>query len=72
MAPAPQGKMSAKNQVLTRGGDSIAFSVRKSKNIAEIDYYVDYKLVGETVVCDISEADDRYDEAIKNGYKVAF
>jgi len=64
--------MSAKNHILTRGGDSIAFSVRKSKNIAEIDYYVDYKLVGETVVCDILEADDRYDNAIKNGYKVAF
>ena len=64
--------MSAKNNILVKGGDSIAFSVRRSKNLVEIDYYIGWNVKGETVVCDISEADERYDNAIKNGYKVAF
>ena len=62
----------AKSNILKKGDDSISFSVQRRKKEAHIKYYYEYDKHKEDVICSLSDADDRYESAIKAGYKVAF
>ncbi len=65
-------KYKAKSNILKKGNDSISFSVNRSKKVAHIGYYYEYDKHKEDVICSLPDADDRYESAIKAGYKVAF
>ena len=57
--------------ILKRGEDSIAFSVRRKKQIAEIDFYLDWELIKQIAV-PVDEADEIYYNSLLNGYEEAF
>jgi hypothetical protein len=63
--------MIAKNNILIRGADSIAFSIYRSKNKAVIDYYFDYKFDKEVMV-DLTQVEKYWNRAFKEGYEVGF
>tara|TARA_B100000212_G_scaffold82959_1_gene59939 strand:+ start:2495 stop:2695 length:201 start_codon:yes stop_codon:yes gene_type:complete len=65
-------KYKAQSNILKKGEDSISFSVQKRKKVAHIRYYYVYDGHKEDVICSLSDADERYENAIKAGYKVAF
>ena len=65
-------KYKAQSNILKKGEDSISFSVQKRKKVANISYYYVYEVHKEDVICSLSDADERYENAIKAGYKVAF
>ena len=65
--------MKAKPRILTKGNDSISFTIYRKRKWAEITYYYSYSGGSEeTITCGLPDADERYEDAIKNGYKVAF
>jgi hypothetical protein len=61
-----------KNCVMKRGNDSIAFQINKSKGLSTVTYYFGYDGWSEEKLCNIKEAQERYNKAIKNGYEVMF
>ena len=63
--------MKAKSCFLVNlSGDSITFVIHKSKKkLAEISYYYVYGNSTELVTCSPADADETYEDAIKNGYK---
>ena len=63
--------MLAKNNVLTKGKDSIAFSIYRSKDKAIIAYIKDYKLEEEVVV-NLAKVDEYWLQAVQEGYEVKF
>ena len=65
--------MKAKTEILINGDDSISFTIYRKKHMAEITYYYAYGGGSEeTVTCSVHDADERYESAIKSGYKVAY
>jgi len=61
----------AKNMILIKGNHSIAFSVRRRKELVEIDFYKDtYKYLTQKLSLD--EGSVVYYNAIEQGYKEAF
>jgi predicted ATP-grasp superfamily ATP-dependent carboligase len=63
--------MLAKNNVLIKGKDSIAFSIYRSKDKAIIAYIKDYKLEEEVVV-NLIKVDEYWLQALQEGYEVRF
>ena len=63
--------MLAKNNVLMKGKDSIAFSIYRSKDKAIIAYIKDYKLEKEVVV-NLAKVDEYWLQAFQEGYEVGF
>mgnify|MGYP001202810668 CR=1 FL=1 len=62
--------MPAKNKKLMNANrDRITFIVNKKQKFAKINYYYTFNKTRETITCSIPDADERYDDAIKNGYK---
>lgn len=61
----------AKNNVLGREEEVLAFSVWRSKKQAIILYTVDDKVEEETLVS-ITEADSIWADALTNGYRILF
>lgn len=69
-----QTKTTVKNCVMKKGNDSIAFKLSKDF-FQEVTYYfgTDWKdPYEETRQCNIKEAQERYEKALRNGYKVVF
>ena len=64
-------KTGAKNNVLVKGRDSIAFSVSRSKNNAIIAFFRQHKFEEEIVVS-LNEADEYWNAAFNENYEVAF
>ncbi len=65
--------MKARTNILVKGNDSISFTIYRKRKWAEITYYYAYgKGSKETVTCSLPDADERYEDAIKNGYKVGY
>jgi hypothetical protein len=64
--------MKARTNILVKGNDSISFTIYRKKKWAEITYYYEYNDAKETITCSIPDADERYEDAIKNGYEVAY
>jgi len=61
----------AKNMMLIKGNHSMAFSVRRRKELVEIDFYKDtYKYLTQKLSLD--EGSVVYYNAIEQGYKEAF
>jgi|DEB0MinimDraft_10_1074344.scaffolds.fasta_scaffold00007_4 hypothetical protein len=61
----------AKNMILIKGNHSMAFSVRRRKELVEIDFYKDtYKYLTQKLSLD--EGSVVYYNAIELGYKEAF
>ena len=61
----------AKNMILIKGNHSMAFSVRRRKELVEIDFYKDtYKYLTQKLSLD--EGSVVYYNAIERGYKEAF
>jgi len=61
----------AKNMILIKGNHSMAFSVRRRKELVEIDFYKDtYKYLTQKLSLD--EGSVVYYNAIEQGYKEAF
>ena len=63
--------MIAKNNVLIKGNDSIAFSIYRSKNKAIIAFFVNHKL-DEEVIVDLTQVNQYWVNAFNDGYEVAF
>ena len=63
--------MIAKNNVLIKGNDSIAFSIYRSKNEALIAFFVNHKL-DEEVIVDLTQVNQYWVNAFNDGYEVAF
>jgi hypothetical protein len=64
--------MKAKTQILIKGDDSISFTIYRKRKWAEITYFYSWGNTEETITCGLPDADERYEDAIKNGYEVAF
>jgi len=64
-------KITAKNMILTRGEDSVAFSVRRKKDVATIDYWKDTEFLYQ-LECDVKKANSLYKQCIVEGYSEAF
>ena len=62
-------KAKAKTKTLVNGYDWIKFKIMRKKHSAEITYYYKYGNSTEVVSCGIPDADERYEDAIANGYK---
>jgi len=61
----------AKNMILQKGEHSMAFAVRRKKDIVEVDMYKDtYKYMTQKLSLD--EGSKIYYNAINQGYKEAF
>ncbi len=61
--------MKAKNKTLVNGKDWIKFKIDRKRRWAEITYHYQYGNSDETISCGLPDADERYDDAIANGYK---
>ena len=64
-------KTGAKNNVLIKGRDSIAFSVFRSKNNAIIAFFRQ-TILEEDIVVSLNEADEYWNAAFNEDYEVAF
>ena len=65
--------MIAKTNILVKGNDSISFTIYRKRKWAEITYYYAFgKCSEETITCSLPDADERYEDAIQNGYKVGY
>ena len=66
-------KTKVKNQILINGNDdSIAFEINRRKNWAIVTYYYKWNSTEEIIDCTLLEADERYKQALKSGYKIGF
>jgi len=67
------GKTKVKSQILINDNDdSIAFEVNRRKKWATVTYYYTWNSTEEIIDCTLLEADERYEQALKNGYKIGF
>tara|TARA_A100001035_G_C27676495_1_gene450917 strand:- start:678 stop:875 length:198 start_codon:yes stop_codon:yes gene_type:complete len=65
--------MQAKNNILqNNNGDSIAFQVLRSSNVANVDFYKSDKLEQKFENISLEHANKLWYTAIKTGYEVAF
>jgi len=64
-------KIEAKNMILTSGTKSIAFEVRRKRDIAYIDYYDDAEFLYQ-LECPVKQANKIYKQCIMEGYNEAF
>ena len=66
--------LEVKNYILTHGNDSIAFVIRKGEFHHEVTYYFNSPFGKHVEVkqCNITEAQDIFHKAIRDGYKIAF
>ena len=64
-------KIEAKYMILTRGEDSVAFSVRRKKDVATIDYWNDTEFLYQ-LECNVKKANSLYKQCIVEGYSEAF
>jgi|TARA_B100000123_G_scaffold231698_1_gene181472 hypothetical protein len=65
--------MQAKNNILQNNkGDSIAFQVLRSSNVANVDFYKSDKLEQKFENISLEHANKLWYTAIKTGYEVAF
>jgi len=66
-------KTKVKNQILINDtNDSIAFEINKRKKWAIVTYYYSWNGTEEVIECTLLEADERYEQALSNGYKIGF
>lgn len=66
-------KTKVKNQILINGNDdSIAFEINRRKKWATVTYYYKWNGTEEMIDCTLLEADERYEQALKSGYKIGF
>ena len=69
-----QTKTTVKTCVMKKGNDSIAFNLTE-EYFQQVTYYfgTDWKEpYEETRNCNIKEAQERYERALRNGFKVVF
>lgn len=65
-------KLVAKNMIITKNKDSMAFAVSRKHNRVTIDCYKDYEFY-ETIETDLDKGTELYYNAISNeGYEEAF
>ena len=64
-------KIEAKNTILTFGKKSVAFKVKRKKDIAYVDYYDDAEFVYQ-LECPVKHANKIYKQCIIEGYNEAF
>ena len=63
----------AKNNILkNKNGNSFAFQILRSKNIANVNWYLNNKLTHQYKDITIKHANNLWITAIKAGYEVAF
>ena len=63
----------AKNNILQhKNGNSFAFQILRSKNIANVDLYMGTELTHQYKDITIEHANNLWTTAIKTGYEVAF
>ena len=63
--------MKAKNMILQKHDASIAFSIRRRKNIAVIDYWQGTEFEKQ-IECEVDKANEFYSKAIAEGFTEAF
>lgn len=51
-------------------GDSISFRINNKRKTASIRYYYKWGNTKEHITCSIHDADERFDSAVKAGYKI--
>jgi hypothetical protein len=55
---------------MQRGNDTISFNINTTQHLSTVTYFFGFDGFSETKTCNINEAQDRYNKAIKNGYKI--
>ena len=58
------------NCVMQRGEDSISFNINTTQHLSTVTYFFGFDGFSETKTCNMNEAQDRYNKAVKNGYKI--
>ncbi len=59
-----------KNCVMQRGNDTISFNINTNQHLSTVTYFFGFDGFSETKTCNMNEAQDRYNKAVKNGYKI--